>query len=262
MNAMQKLRPIAAKRTRLVPQTLPQNPLAVPLTNDRETNRVVPLITTIVTLISHTLITAMCIYLRQESVEIRYGLIGYAISGYAIIVVYGILAVSVSASPSIDVLASDPQHQQGRRSTPLFQDFMLLNVFAWNCVEFVVLELSLNTTHNLGTCQSMISATSTDQTQLSRKADVGSESQREILEAGARCWYALRMVRIMSVCVLVFTCVVLVCTCAVLRILAVVAQNYVWQTRSNPMQSLPTQFERRYEDLDEEKQTTGGELVA
>jgi hypothetical protein len=197
----------------------------------------------------------MCIYFPQDFVGIQYGLIGYAISGYAAIGVYGILTVSISASPSTGVLAFDTQHQQNRRFPPLFQHFLLLNVLLWSCVQLVVLELVFSIKHNLGTCPSMIGATFTDQTQLLRKADVSPESQREVVEAGSWCRYALRMVHIVSVCVLV-------CTCAVLGILAVAIRDYVWQPRSNSMQSWLIQFERYYKARDEKEQTVRANLVA
>jgi hypothetical protein len=233
------------------------NPPAVPLTNGTNTSRVVPLITMLVTVVSHTLIAAICTYLPQDFVRTRYGLIGYAVAGYAAsaLGVYGIITVSVPASPSTRVLASDPQNQQDQRFTSLFQHFQLLGVFLLSCAPLVVLELFFSTTHNLGTCPSMISAALTDQTHLSRKADINSENQLELLEAGSWCWYVLRMIHILSVCVLV-------CTCAVLGILAVAVGNYVRQTRSNPEQGLSIDFERYHEALDGKKQRTGDELVA
>jgi len=255
MDAMQEHRPIAARGTKLVSQTLPRNPTAVPLTDGRDASRVLPLITTVVALISHTLIAAMCTYLPQDLVGIQYGLIGYAISGYAVIVVYGILTVSISASPSTGVLAPDPQHQQDRRFTPLFPHFLLLIYLLWVCVELVVLELVFSITHDLGTCPSTISATFADPTQLSRIVNVSSESQREVMEAGSWCRYALRMIQIVSVCVLV-------CTCAVIGVLAVALRDYVWQTRSSSMQSRLIQFERYYKAPDGGKQTVREELVS
>jgi len=250
MNSAEKYPLIAARGTKLVSQTLPRNPPVVPLTDGRDTSRVILSITTIVALISHTLFAAMCTYLPQDFVGIQYGLIGYAISGYAAIGVYWILTVSICATPSMVILTSDPQHQQRRRFTPLFQHFLLLNILLWNCVQLVVLELVFSITHDLGTCPSMISARLTDQTQLSRTAGVSPGSQREVSDPGSWCWYAMRMVHIVSVCVLV-------CTCAVLGILAVAVRSYFRQTRSDSMQSRLIQFERCYDNPDEEKQTMG-----